>query len=334
MRNCNDISGKLSSYLDNQLHENDRKMVVKHLENCSSCKAELEALKNIIEYTGEIEEIGLPEEYNNTLHEKLESVNHELFPKKEKVRFNYYRWAAGLVAVFTLAFVGFNVGYFKEFLNPKADVAYVKDASLNTVSGDQIEIANQKSMKEDSILKDKQIENSIAKNNGNTQLANSTVKSNTNQKSSTSANLPQPSTAGGTAAKASAPSPPRIDSVNFLKLSIDDSSDAYTSIVDSVKNNGGQIQENQKFGIMAFRTAGTERDFTISVPKESYSAVVASLEKIGTVSRQPLSEQSVDAAAQSSPAAASKSFGIESTVSTYSDKAETNVTIELKVQQK
>ena len=45
---CNEIREKLSLYLDDELNEDEKKLIDEHLESCHECKKEFEEYKKII----------------------------------------------------------------------------------------------------------------------------------------------------------------------------------------------------------------------------------------------------------------------------------------------
>jgi len=109
--NCNEIKDLLSLYVDDELNEEEKKMVEEHLQNCEDCQKELEEYKKIIQALKNLPEEEPPVGYCKRLHEKLLSeeapnkiINAEIPKKKTNNRFVWVKYG-GLAAAFVLVFV-------------------------------------------------------------------------------------------------------------------------------------------------------------------------------------------------------------------------------------
>ena len=74
MFSCNEIDFYASMYIDNMLSEQEVKQFEQHLLSCEKCKARYNELKNIIETCDEIDEIPLPQNFEQMLHNKLLAI--------------------------------------------------------------------------------------------------------------------------------------------------------------------------------------------------------------------------------------------------------------------
>ncbi len=69
--NCTEVRGYLSEYMDEMLDERMKDLVEKHLTTCKACRQELASLRSV---AGELREEGrlkAPEDFLETLHERL-----------------------------------------------------------------------------------------------------------------------------------------------------------------------------------------------------------------------------------------------------------------------
>lgn len=72
MKRCEEIIELLSLYIDNELDDETAKIVKEHIEMCSSCKAEFKQLQEIVKMCNEVDEVELPDNFKEVLHQKLE----------------------------------------------------------------------------------------------------------------------------------------------------------------------------------------------------------------------------------------------------------------------
>ncbi len=109
---CNEISGKLSLYIDNELSNEEMLQVEEHLQSCEKCQKELDEYKNLISVLKDLPEEEPPEGYCKRLHEKLLEISPQFKNKKQTSKtksFNRNKWlkygsiAAALVLVFVVA---------------------------------------------------------------------------------------------------------------------------------------------------------------------------------------------------------------------------------------
>lgn len=81
--NCNDVRDNISLYIDDELNEEEKKLMEEHLKKCAECSKELEEYKKIIQMLCELPDEEPPVGYCKRLHEKL--LNTKLQEKEETV---------------------------------------------------------------------------------------------------------------------------------------------------------------------------------------------------------------------------------------------------------
>lgn len=110
--NCNDVRDNLSLYIDDELSEEEKKLIEEHLKRCPECSKELEEYKKLIQMLNDLPDEEPPVGYCKRLHQKLlnESVLEsdgkadKITKMPEKSRKNKFKWVkfAGLAASLTL----------------------------------------------------------------------------------------------------------------------------------------------------------------------------------------------------------------------------------------
>jgi hypothetical protein len=68
---CENIKELMSMYIDNEINEVDKAKFEKHIAQCPQCKEEYEILKAIVLECSEIDEVELPQDFMEELHNKL-----------------------------------------------------------------------------------------------------------------------------------------------------------------------------------------------------------------------------------------------------------------------
>lgn len=110
--NCNEISDKLSLYIDDELSSEEMKQVEEHLNSCENCQKVLDEYRNLISVLKNLPEEEPPEGYCERLHEKLLATGSQAQNKGpvSKIKgFNRSKWlkygsiAAALVLVVAVA---------------------------------------------------------------------------------------------------------------------------------------------------------------------------------------------------------------------------------------
>jgi anti-sigma factor RsiW len=74
---CDPIRDMLSSYIDDQLSADERKIVEDHLAGCPDCVQELAMLRQTVHLTQSLEEIDLPHGFHASLQARLAQASAE-----------------------------------------------------------------------------------------------------------------------------------------------------------------------------------------------------------------------------------------------------------------
>ncbi|HHZ00771.1 MAG TPA: DUF4349 domain-containing protein [Tissierellia bacterium] len=128
---CNEISDKLSLYIDNELSPEEMQQVEDHLNSCENCQKVLDEYKNLISVLQNLPEEEPPEGYCKRLHEKLLMERSEKETKRtSKIKsFSRSKWlkygsiAAALVLVLLVAGIN-NLGNMGLGMKAKNESAY------------------------------------------------------------------------------------------------------------------------------------------------------------------------------------------------------------------
>ncbi len=73
--NCTDVRQNLSAYIDGMLDRQIKDMVDEHLSTCKACSQELNSMRSLVKELGDMGDIKAPEDFLETLHERLETVS-------------------------------------------------------------------------------------------------------------------------------------------------------------------------------------------------------------------------------------------------------------------
>lgn len=116
--NCNEVRDNLSLYIDDELNDEEKRMMDEHLKSCPDCDKELMEYRNVIQLLNELPDEEPPLGYCKRLHEKLLNASSELPELKEETEIqnikdipkrqsNKFRWVkyGSLAAAFVLVFV-------------------------------------------------------------------------------------------------------------------------------------------------------------------------------------------------------------------------------------
>lgn len=71
MKRCYKFNSLMSQYIDEELNNIESLELEKHIEECASCKEELEQLIEVVNATKSIEEVDIPEGFKTDLHNRL-----------------------------------------------------------------------------------------------------------------------------------------------------------------------------------------------------------------------------------------------------------------------
>jgi hypothetical protein len=111
--NCEFDKTKINAYIDGELSAEEMGVVEDHIKSCPECKALYEELKNVREMLSGIQELELPDGYEEEMHQKLLGLRDANRAKsksnsKGKKNYNWKRWTA-VAAIFLVGFVSYNV---------------------------------------------------------------------------------------------------------------------------------------------------------------------------------------------------------------------------------
>ncbi|MCQ4725159.1 DUF4349 domain-containing protein [Anaerotignum faecicola] len=112
---CEKALELISLYIDGELNKEEQEEIIKHMEQCESCKKEYDSLKEMVETLKEMEYMPLPEGYHERLMDKIENAKVERadFTGKDKNKRNiwkkYVSIAAGLFVVAVIGIGGNNI---------------------------------------------------------------------------------------------------------------------------------------------------------------------------------------------------------------------------------
>ncbi len=133
---CDEISDKLSLYIDNELSSEEMQQVEDHLNSCENCQKNLDDYKKLISVLQSLPEEEPPEGYCKRLHEKLlmEKSQKETKRTSKIISFNRSKWlkygsiAAALVLVFLVAGIN-NLGNMGLGMKNKTESGYDMSAA-------------------------------------------------------------------------------------------------------------------------------------------------------------------------------------------------------------
>ncbi len=133
--NCNDVKDNLSLYIDDELNEDEKKLMDEHLKNCPECSRELEEYKKLIQMLNELPDEEPPAGYCKRLHEKL--MNAKLTEKEEseiakitdapkKIGNSRFKWVkyAGLAASLVLILLVYGLNNNSSMNKTQNEMAY------------------------------------------------------------------------------------------------------------------------------------------------------------------------------------------------------------------
>ncbi|MEJ8554854.1 zf-HC2 domain-containing protein [Tepidibacter sp. Z1-5] len=92
--NCDKFRENISYYIDDILDHNDKREFEDHMNDCEQCKCEYEQMLVLIDSLNSIEQVPLPDNYDETLRKKL---NNEKVKVKKK--WSKYMYIAASVAI-------------------------------------------------------------------------------------------------------------------------------------------------------------------------------------------------------------------------------------------
>lgn len=101
--NCNDARKNIIPYINEQLHMDDTLQFIKHVNECSECKDELE-IYYILEHGLSDREEDVSFDFQKSLNEQLEREEKEL--ESEQILLSYYKIVYNTAVAAMIAMVG------------------------------------------------------------------------------------------------------------------------------------------------------------------------------------------------------------------------------------
>ena len=100
-----ELSRKLmSSYIDKDINDIDKKELESHLSLCEECMKEYKLLLSVVQSCNSIEEKELPGDFYKRIHEELKILDNRK-SKVRRFRLNW-KWASGVAAMFLVTVIG------------------------------------------------------------------------------------------------------------------------------------------------------------------------------------------------------------------------------------
>lgn len=155
VKKCEEILELLSLYIDNELDDETSKIVKEHVELCSSCKDELVQLQQVVKMCNEADEVELPDNFNEVLHQKLK-LEHKKMEDDKKITVMRNRILKTITSVAAIFIVIFAV---RGIMNI--------EMQMNDVSSTK----NGESMKPNSVMNERDRENDLSAQSANGILA-------------------------------------------------------------------------------------------------------------------------------------------------------------------
>lgn len=124
---CKKVADLMSMYMDNELNELQKAEFEEHIDRCPLCAKELNDILKILEILHDMKEVELPDDFNDTLYEKLlqakskdQSKGKPLFLKNRYIR-ALSTIAAGILTIFILKGVIFNSTFLNRIKQSESD---------------------------------------------------------------------------------------------------------------------------------------------------------------------------------------------------------------------
>ena len=106
MKNCSEVRENISLYIDNELSADGRSMFEEHIGTCADCQREYDEVMRIVGLCRDVQEVELPENFRDELHNKLLVAANENGTKSSILqRARYIRIFSSIAAGFILIFL-------------------------------------------------------------------------------------------------------------------------------------------------------------------------------------------------------------------------------------
>lgn len=107
---CTKVSSIMSSYIDDQLSLEEKKMFEEHIANCDSCKEELDFMVNILKDVNDLkDEMELPSDFHENLMVEIDKVKSSRKHTSKITKLNEFRKYYTTVAAVFIALLIFGI---------------------------------------------------------------------------------------------------------------------------------------------------------------------------------------------------------------------------------
>lgn len=104
--NCDKTMELLSEYIDGILDAETEKQIEHHISICSTCKQEYQLLKDLIDDCHQIDEVDLPDDFHQKLHNRLIQDSDSTGSGKTGISYRrYYKAAAALILAISMGII-------------------------------------------------------------------------------------------------------------------------------------------------------------------------------------------------------------------------------------
>lgn len=267
---CNDIQDLLSPYLDGVLTSVENELISEHLKSCDACRQELEDLKEIINIMQSLDDVPLPEDFQDQIHEKLLSIQDEnMEPVVSKTNLRWWqrmtnsKWFSyGVAAVVLLTVISiFNP---LNFLQPQSDMLQMK----NSMSEAEFSAAEEFDMPRE--------QKSLEANYGVME----------------DVAAPQVASKRASLSENSSVERKIIKTANLV-VEVDDLQSAFNKITDLANKGGGYVLNSSTYCTDSSNVLNG--NITIKVSKEYFQQTLVQIESLGDIKNKGLSGQDVTA---------------------------------------
>lgn len=122
--NCKEVLDLLSEYIDGELDERERALLSSHLEECSDCRKELEAMKTAISMVQGLGEVEVPAEVSSALRKiAIAEENPQAVQSKRNSKGSSLRYLVAATAVTAAALIALLPFAYKDLANISANKA-------------------------------------------------------------------------------------------------------------------------------------------------------------------------------------------------------------------
>ena len=130
MLTCEQVREQISLYIDHELTDDELQTFEQHLSTCEQCRQEVDLLKSIVRECNEIEEVELPDDFKQQLHQKLVQTGQDTRQTKRRWYMNWKAYSGLAAAILLILLVKTQVFDSVHDSINRAEQAYVTEAVL------------------------------------------------------------------------------------------------------------------------------------------------------------------------------------------------------------